>query len=110
MKKLIIKIPIKKENKWSLQQTGILAKRFKTPTSLLNHLKRSFPQKEFDKRLAIIVKRYVGSSPRPRCRWENINETLSSKDPKYLLYTITCFLEDYLSSSIINKVTKNYLV
>ncbi len=36
------------------------------------------------------------------------NKTLKSFNPNYLLYTLACFLEDHLSSNVLNRLYKKY--
>lgn len=94
MKVFIIKMPKDKNSKWSLQQTGVPARRFRNAHAILNRFKKVFPRMEFREKTAIMVKRYVDGS------FVTENETVSSKDPKYLIYATACFLEDFISPEV----------
>jgi hypothetical protein len=37
---------------------------------------------------------------------DGINVSLSSTDPKYLIYAMSCFLEDHLSDSVLRRTEK----
>lgn len=36
------------------------------------------------------------------------NESINSSDKRYLLYTLGCFLEDYLSDKVMRKIERKY--
>lgn len=102
MRKIIIKIPKEKNAKWSLQMKGIAARRFVSAASLFNRLERVFPGKEFKEKTEIAMKEYIDG------HWENTNETLASKSPEYLLFTLACLMEDDLKKSVLSSKYKKY--
>jgi hypothetical protein len=94
--KIIIKLPNKKINKFRLQKYGVKGRRYLRAISLLNALSR-YKLKE---KTLIAVKELSTT------RYEVINETVASTNLKYLLYTTSCFLEDYLSAEMLKKFAK----
>jgi len=103
MKRLIIKIPKEKGKKWSLQQKGTNARRYIRASSLFSYLQRVFPRNKFQEKTVLVVNSYIDS------QWTNINETCSSNNPKYLLYCLACFLEDYLTKGFARQAYKKYV-
>ena len=103
MRKIIIRVPKKNGDKFSLARKGWKGRSFVTAAGLMGRMERIFPRTEFKEKTAVIVKEYH------RGRFRSLNETLSSKDPKYLIFTTACFLEDYLSKDKLVKVLKKYL-
>jgi len=101
--KIIVKVPKTETSKWSLQSKLFPARRFKTASGVLNRLQSVLLRTEFDKKLAIVIKMSIDSS------WENVNESLDSKDRDYLNYAAGCFLEDYLSPEYLKSIEKRYL-
>lgn len=102
MRKIIIKIPKEEGAKWSLQMKDVASRRFIRAISVFSRLERTFPGKKFRGKTAIVMKRYIDG------QWENVNETLVSKNPKYLLLALLCFLEDYLNKEMLDKKIKEY--
>jgi hypothetical protein len=97
MRKIIVKLPDKNMSKFRLQRKGWVGRRYVKATGVLNRLESLFPSKELREKTAVVVKEHNGS------HFENINESVASNDPKYLLHTLSCFLEDYLSPSVLKK-------
>src|SRR3990167_10590668 len=96
MKRIIIKVPIEKE-KWII---SFGPKRYKrrnanTTFSLIERILPRLCEKE---KIAIRVKCVDG-----------INESLLSNNPKYLLFTSSCLLEDYLSYFVLTKLERKYV-
>jgi len=91
MKKIIVKLPDERVKKFRLQKRGWASKRYLTATRLVNRLEDGFCLKELEEKTAIVVKEQGSRG------FEIINETLASKDTKYLLSCLTCFLEEFLS-------------
>ncbi len=102
MRKIIIKLPKEKGGRFRLARKGWKGRRFMSAAGLVNRMERTFPRTEFREKTAIIVKEYH------RGRYRNINETLASKDPKYLIFATGCFLEDYLSKEKFRNVLKKF--
>ena len=107
MKKIIIKLPDPRVKKFRLQKDGWKSRRFLQASSLMNRLDINFKRKKdattpykLKEKTAIILKEYVDSY------FVNINESLNSDDGKYLLYTASCFLEEYLSKEVMKKHEK----
>jgi len=98
VRKVIIKLPTERVNKFRLQLTGTKGRRFLRASSILNALSYY----KFREKTAITVKEYIDGS------YENINQTLASTDKNYLLFAAACFLEDFLSDDVMNNVIKRY--
>lgn len=89
------------KGKFKLQSRGNLkGRQLLTAAGLLASLERALLRKGLKEKTSIVVKEYIHPS------FVNINETLPSTDARYLLYTASCFLEDYLSERIQNKKYK----
>ena len=113
MRKIIIKLPDQRVNKFRLQRTGWKSRRYTTAPGLLNALERSFPRKGFREKTAIVVKE-VGRVIKTKNGKESLhfvgaNESLDSTDSKYLLYCAICFLEKHLTKETMMQKTKKYL-
>lgn len=102
MRKIFVKLPDPRVKKFRLQREGWKSRRFLKATGILNRLERVFPPNKLKEKTAIVVKEYIDS------HFVNINETLASKDPKYLLFTLTCFLEDHIEKYTLNRKYKKY--
>ena len=102
MKNIIIKLPDKRVKKFRLQGNGWKSRRFLRAATLLNRLESVFSRTKLDEKTAIVIKEYIGS------HFVNINESLSSNDSKYLLYTLVCFLEDFLSEQTLLNMLKKH--
>ena len=96
MSKIIVTIP-KKNEKWKLSGVGTRNKGFASPSSLYNWIERRFHVPRLKEKMAIRVK-YMDST----------NESLSSDNSNYLLYTLACFLKDYLSKEMLEIKYKKY--
>jgi hypothetical protein len=105
MKKIIIKIPRNKKGKFKLQSQGNFAGRqFITAGAVLVSLNRYLLGTELKEKLAIVVKEYISGL------WVNVNESLDSDEPEYLIYCTTCFLEDYISKRSLTKAEKKWTI
>ena len=103
MKKITIKIPKSKEDKWMLG-IGARPRSMLRADTLINRLIRALPLwLKVNGKTTIKVLEYEDSS------WTNVNESLASEDINYLIYTASCFLEDYLSQKTMNRIEKDYL-
>ena len=101
--KIIIKLPINEKGKFKLQSRGNLkGKRFKTGIGLLKSLESALSFRRLEEKPSIIVKQYIDS------HFTNINETTPSNNKEYLIYAVTCFLEDYLSTGHMRKAEKRW--
>ena len=101
MKKIIVSIPEGKE-KWKISFGGVTPFRRNSAAVAYNTVERkinSFLRTCDNKKTAIIVK-YTDSST---------NESLDSSDARYLLYSLTCFLEDYLTPAFFKDKSEKYL-
>ena len=94
--KIIVKVP-ETSNKWKLHWAGF-GKHFTRADTLINGIERRLLRTAKDKKLSILVKYDKDSS----------NESLASLNPAYLLYTLSCFLEDYLSAETLRRIEKKY--
>ena len=102
MKKLIIKIPKVEGKKWSLQRKGLEARQYISAINLFRYLERVWPTVKFREKTVLVIKTMVDS------QWTNINESLATFNPKYLLYLTGCFLEDFLSKDSQRDIFRRY--
>lgn len=103
MKKILIKIPKTEKDKWMLG-LGARPRSMARCDTLLNRLERELSLwLKVNGKTSIRVKSYNDS------HWEKDNETLNAESPSYLIYTASCFLEDYLSDKTKNRIEKKYL-
>jgi hypothetical protein len=92
-----IKVPEKEGGKWRILWKGH-SMSFRKADTLFNGMRRRLLRTDLKEKLAIVVN--YGN--------HTFNETLSSNDARYLLYTLGCFLEDYLSRETISRTEKDY--
>lgn len=102
MRKIIIKTAINPGEKWGLSFYHSIKWR-KDVNTIMNWLRRRLLASPLKEKVALIVEEYDGK------QWENVNETLASLDPHYLLYAASCFLEDYLSKGVLQKIEREYV-
>ena len=108
MKKIIIKYPDEKVDKFRLQRYGKWrGRQYKTAIGLVNGLERLLPQNKLREKTAVVVKK--GWYEDGKYQHEVVNETIDSDNPSYLLYAVSCFLEDELSDASKRKVERRYL-
>lgn len=100
MRKIIIKLPESAVKKFRLQRNGWVGRRFLRASSLLTSLESAFPRRKLKENTSVVVKMRNGT------RYENINETVASNNPKYLLWITACFLEEHLSKKVFKKYDK----
>ncbi len=96
MSKIIITVP-KDSKKWKLSGVGTRNKSFATPASLFNWLEKRFRVRSLREKMSVKVKYDYGT-----------NESLLSNNSSYLLYTLACFLKDYLSKEMLDIKYKKY--
>ena len=102
MNRITIKIPRIKENKWSLSFGG--SPRLRNSAAVVfNAIERRLLGSWRDYKTCVRIKEWDNG------RWEVVNESLASTDANYLIYTMACFLEDYLSEKVMNRVERVYL-
>lgn len=96
------KIQIKElKSGWQLTMGGGARKR-RTAILLYNQVERK-------------IDRFLASSPGDKTAVRVVygdgshNESLNSNDTVYLLYTLGCFLEDYLSEPTFKRIERRYL-
>lgn len=108
MDKIVIKYPDEKVNKFRLQRYGRWrGRQYKTAIGLVNGLERLLPQNKLREKTAVQVKE--GRYEKGKYEHEITNETVDSDDPSYLLYAVSCFLEDELSDDSKRKAERRYL-
>ena len=107
MRKIIIKLPDERVDKFRLQRRGWTGRRFKTAIGLLNRLGKSFPLKDTKEKTAIVVKE--GKIHKGRYKGHIVNESLASDNATYLLYAATLYLEDYVSKKLVKRIERIYL-
>ena len=105
MKKIIVTIPIQKGGKWTVSAFGSRGKQRKNAWSAFKYVEKQIFAKEnlnfegsLKEKTSVLVKN--GSNP--------INESLSSSQPRYLMFCLTAFLEDYLSEYVFSNKEKKY--
>ena len=101
MRKIIITVPKKQTGKWKLSMRGRRGRGYKTAATAYNAVESSlsrYLEANLDEKTAVRVNYGRGF----------INESLTSNKPRYLLYALGCFLEDYLSDSVLNTRHKKY--
>jgi len=93
-----IKVTVPKtDEKWSVS-FGKTPSRRKDATLCYNLIERRIYARPLKEKLSIVVKYPDGL----------LNETLVSLDARYLLYTLVCFLEDYLTKEFLSSKYKKY--
>jgi hypothetical protein len=97
MRKLIIKVPQKETNLWSISFNKGIRKR-KTATMIFKWARRHLYAYAKRAKIAVEVKYSKDTS----------NETVPSAEPDYLVYATSCFLEDYLSDAVLAKEVKEW--
>lgn len=101
---LTIKLPIKEGARFKLQSRGnFKAKQFKTAIGLLSSMEGLFCPSNSDEKMAVVVKRYIGTT------LESENQSLLTTDREYLIYTTSCFLEDFLSKESLVTYLKRWI-
>ena len=93
MKRIIIIEPKTIDGNWALGN-----RKRKSAYLIFYAVKRRLQARTLNKRTAIRVK-YADCTT---------NDSLTSNEPRYLLYTLGCFLEDYLSDATVLRIEKNY--
>jgi len=107
MRKIIIKLPDKKVDKYRLQRRGWSGRRYTTAVGLLGGLSRAFPKGFLKEKTAIVVKE--GLFPRGHYKGIVVNESMPSDRPTYLLYCAALFMEDEISKFILNRIERRYI-
>lgn len=105
MRKIIVTVPRSEGGKWKV---SIFGSRGKTRASAstafqlvergLNDKKNLNSEARLKEKTCVKVKHGDGF----------INESLNSDQPRYLLYCLACFLEDFLSESVLSSRYKKY--
>jgi len=102
MKKIKITTPNKNSSKWQVSWgKGGIRKR-NNPTIIFNAIERKLLRLQLKENIEIVVKYDKDIAE------DFINESLPSCNAKYLLYSLLCFLEDYLPNDFIRRKLKNY--
>ena len=105
MRKIYIKTPDIKSKRFRMKRKGWKWTGFRSAAGAIGNLERRLGARKggsLKEKTAIVIKRYDGSS------WVDENETLDSRDPKYLVYTTACFLEEYLSNKVMRRILRGY--
>ena len=97
MKKIQIKVPKKEGDKFSIGW-GARPRPMHSAATILNRLQRLLVELKHGDKTSVIVKYGKGIH----------NETIRSNDVEYLVYTTTCFLEDYLPRYHMIRAEKRY--
>lgn len=100
--KIIIRIPKTKNQKWSVRKTkggGFFRKTYRTTFSALNRLLSSNCKANKNESWGVLVVYPDGGK----------NQTLYSTGKDYLLFATACFLEDYVSKAMLNRIERDYL-
>ena len=97
-KNIIVYVPEKKDGKWKVSIYGGVRHR-NSASVIFNAIERKLQPRQNKQKTVIKVK--YGK--------DTFNESLASFDNHYLLFTLSCFLEDHLSKKVMNRVEKKYL-
>ena len=101
--KIKITVPQKEGDKWMLGY-GARPRSMARADTLYNRLERFLLRTKFKEKMAIVVKYGRDSSGKI------INESLLSFDAHYLLYTLACFLEDFLPKQTLKRAERSYCI
>ena len=101
MRKIFIKLPDKKVNKFRLQRVGWEGQRFGTAAGLLNALNRRFPRHDMQEKTAICIREVLPH--RKGYKGTVTNESAVETDRDYLLWVTACFLEEFLTKGSFRK-------
>ena len=104
MKRIIITVP-QGSKKWMVTVSSGCFKR-KSAANVYNYVERKLLAKKMMTSLGTSLKDKTAA--RVKYDKEYHNESLASKNTSYLLYTLSCFLEDYLSQDTLNNKEKLY--
>lgn len=103
MTTILIRLPSTK-HKFQLKCFPLIETRqYLTAIGLLQSTERAWRALESEERIVVKVKRYIGS------HLTTLNETIASSDREYLVYALSCFLEDYLSPEMLSLYVKRFL-
>ena len=102
MKTIIVKLPDARHDKFRLKKKGWQGRRYLTAAALLNRLQTVLPLGKTRRKTAVRVVDVQGHHT------ETLNESLPSRNAPYLLFTLACFLEDFLSKPVFNKYERAY--
>ena len=97
MKTITITVPKEKNGKWSIFWGTGSPRLRKSASIILNALQRSLSRSRLIEKTSITVKMTDGT-----------NTTYFSEKVSYLIWTCKCFLEDYLSIEVKNKIDRLY--
>jgi len=102
MRKIIITVPQKKE-RWAVTFGGGSFRR-NNASQVFNYVERKLSK------LSHSLGTQLEDKTAVRVNYDSVyrNESLNSKDPKYLLQCLTAFLGDYLSHDLLLSKTKKY--
>ncbi len=96
MKTIIITVPDRKDGKWKMRYKGF-SKSLKTAPGFFHRVERILSARKLREKVSIAVKSYTPTGI------TTDNRSLSSIEPKYLLYCLSCFLESYLPNKIVTQ-------
>jgi hypothetical protein len=101
MKYITVTVPKTPKDRWTVSLFGKTPHKRKDATSLYRLVERKLSAS-------------LGSCMKEKtaCRvkyGDGVNVSLGSSDKNYLLYTLSCFLEDYLTKTVLNRAERQYL-
>lgn len=99
--KIKITIPKTQNDKWTVSFGNGNRKR-DSATIIFNAIKTYLRAYRKEEKIAIVINGYIDS------HLEVLNETLDSADREHLIYTTSCFLEDFLTQETLNKYIKRW--
>ncbi len=94
--KITITVP-QNNKKWKISSGGT-PKSYAMWNSIYNRLRGLLSRLEVKEKVSILVKYGDGG----------FNETIASSNANYLLYTVACFIEDYVSPEVVKNMYKKY--
>lgn len=99
MNKITVTVPLK-ARKWKVSCVGSVGKQVATAAGVMRYVDGLLNSEKFlDSEAKLKEKTTV------KVKYDDgyVNESLSSRSCKYLLYCLACFLEDYLSVTVIRQ-------
>ena len=99
IKKITISVPQKESKKWKLS-FGKGERKRNSASVIFLAIEKRLQARAIKEKLAIRVK-YTKDTD---------NETIPSQNAPYLLYSASCFLEDFLSKKVLKRIRKQYLI
>lgn len=102
MAKIKITVPKEISGKWTIHWGKGGTRKRSSSTIIFNAIERQLLRSQLKQKIEIVVKYGKDNNG------EIVNETVPSCDRNYLLYSLLCFLEDYLPKDFMTRKIKVY--